>query len=279
MKQALYVYIPVVHKGVIDMLDAYPGIPIWLLDNERGMHENVYLERDIRALPAKCIKVELEAHGYENIEVLDHQELALRAEAYDGLIVPNDEIVSFFLEKYAPRVKITTIPVFLRWTKQISTTEHEVPPDRTITHDAFHNGVLKDLFQEAKKSPDWWRQIAAAIVQEDMVCVTAYNKHFPTPYALVIQGDPRSNLDAGQGPGVYTSIHAEAAAIAAAARAGIKTEGATLYVTTFPCAACARLLIEAGITTVYYRNGYSLLDAEEVLKASGIEIVLVEEKI
>jgi hypothetical protein len=37
------------------------------------------------------------------------------------------------------------------------------------------------------------------------------------------------------------------------------------------------LLAEAGIKKVYYQKGYSLLDAEEILKAYGVEIVLVQD--
>jgi dCMP deaminase len=44
--------------------------------------------------------------------------------------------------------------------------------------------------------------------------------------------------------------HAERGAIYAAARAGLKTAGATLYCPWFACADCARAIICAGITTV-----------------------------
>jgi dCMP deaminase len=175
-------------------------------------------------------------------------------------------------------VAVERVNVFLRWTKQISTTEFEVPPDRKMTRDAFALELLDTLTDEAQKSPDWWRQIAAAIVRDGEVIAIAHNKHYPSQHALTINGDPRSNLDAGQGPGIYTSIHAEAWAIAQAAKKGISTEGTDIYVTTFPCPACARLLVEAGIARVFYRKGYSLLDAEEILKNAGVEIILVEEQ-
>lgn len=46
-------------------------------------------------------------------------------------------------------------------------------------------------------------------------------------------------------------VHAEANAIALAARTGTKTEGAHMYVTATPCSECARLIIQAGIKRVY----------------------------
>lgn len=277
MKQALYAYIPVVHTGVLKFLDAHKHVPIWILDNERGAIENVYLERDMRALPAALIKCELEALGYTDVHVVAHENLNELSVSIDELIVPNDEIVEFFVQKFIPEVKVVTDTTFLRWTKQISTTEFEISPNRIISTDVFHNEIFKMLKKEEEKSSDWWRQIATILIKNGEQIAITHNEHLPTAHSVFINGDPRSNLDAGQGPGVYTSIHAEAAAIGEAARKGISTEGADLYVTTFPCPTCARLFVKSGIRRVYYKKGYSLLDAEEILTGAGIEIILVKD--
>ncbi len=277
MKKALFAYIPVVHTGVLALLDRNPNMPVWILDNEKGIEENVYLERDMRALPARLIKQELEVLGYDTVQVIAHNELRALTQTIDTLVIPNDEIVEFFIQKFAPETNIEYDTTFLRWTKQISTTEFEVPPDRIISNDVLHRLIIKELGIEAEKSSDWWRQIAALLVKEGETVISSHNTHFPTAHAVFINGDPRSNLDAGQGPGVYTSIHAEASVIARAAKAGIATEGCEIFVTTFPCPSCARAIVEAGIQKVYYAKGYSLLDAEEILKNAGVEIVLVSE--
>ncbi len=275
--KAVFAYIPVVHSGTLTFLEQYNKLPIFLLDNEEGKKENPYLERDIRALTARQILEELKAHGFTTIEVIDPSLMREKLGEYESLIVPHDEITKSFLEKYAPEITVENVNVFLRWTKQISTAENVVPEGRVINTGAFENEVLTDLEEKAQMSPDWWRQIAAAIVKEGKVVCSATNTHFPNQHALTINGDPRSNLDAGQGPGIYTSIHAEACALARAAKEGIATEGADMFVTTFPCPTCARSLVEAGISRVFYKKGYSLLDAEEILKGAGIDIILVTE--
>lgn len=56
--------------------------------------------------------------------------------------------------------------------------------------------------------------------------------------------------------GCRNATHAEANALAFAARAGISTEGAICYVTISPCRVCARLLIAAGIAEVVYLTPY-----------------------
>lgn len=48
------------------------------------------------------------------------------------------------------------------------------------------------------------------------------------------------------------AVHAEANAVAFAARFGVATEGAEVYVTHSPCSACAKLLINAGMSCVYF---------------------------
>ncbi len=274
---AILAYIPVVHTGVITFLDTYKNIPVYLLDNDLGKLENVYLERDIRALSAHLVRLELVAHGYTNIEVVAPSELADVFKECKEIIIPDDEIVDFFVQKYIPDVSTKKVNIFLRWTKQISIIEFQVPPDRVITKETFAKNVMHNLAKVAESSPDWWRQIAAAIVKDGKVVIEAMNAHYPTVHSLAINGDPRSNFDAGQGQGIYTSIHAEACALARAARHGVSVEGADVYVTTFPCPTCARSLVEAGVSRVFYSKGYSVLDAEEILRNAGVEIALVSE--
>jgi dCMP deaminase len=274
--KAIFAYIPVVHAGTLSFLRSR-NLPLLLLDNEVAKNENVYLERDIRALQASDIKKELEAHGFTDIRVVAPAALKEESEKYESLIVPEDEIIDQFLQKYVPLIPVEKDITFLRWTKQISSVEHEVPEDRTVSTEEFARELMLSLEDEAVKSEDWWRQIAAAIVRDGKVLVLAHNKHHPSAHALTINGDPRSNFDAGQGAGIYTSIHAEACALSYAAKEGISTDKADAYVTTFPCPSCARALLEAGIARVFYKKGYSLLDAEEILKAAGVEIILVKD--
>jgi len=51
-------------------------------------------------------------------------------------------------------------------------------------------------------------------------------------------------------------LHAEQAAIVNAARQGVRSQGATLYTTTFPCHECAKFIVGAGIVQVVYIEPY-----------------------
>lgn len=72
--------------------------------------------------------------------------------------------------------------------------------------------------------------------------------------------------------GCIRTVHAEANAIAFAARKGLATENATLYATVSPCPACAKLIINAGIMQVRYLEEYRLVEGIEILKSAGIRV-------
>ena len=46
-----------------------------------------------------------------------------------------------------------------------------------------------------------------------------------------------------------------------------------MYVTDFPCPPCAKLIAGAGIAKLCFREGYAVLDGQDVLEAAGVEIV------
>lgn len=69
----------------------------------------------------------------------------------------------------------------------------------------------------------------------------------------------------GPDGGCIRTQHAEANAIAFAARKGISTEKATLYTTVSPCLACAKLILNAGIGEVWYLEKYRKTDGIDLL--------------
>ncbi len=52
------------------------------------------------------------------------------------------------------------------------------------------------------------------------------------------------------------TVHAEQNAIADAARRGVSVQGATAYISHFPCVNCAKILSAAGVRTVKYHVDY-----------------------
>ena len=67
-------------------------------------------------------------------------------------------------------------------------------------------------------------------------------------------------------------VHAEANAIAYAAKEGISTKGCSLYVTLSPCINCANLIIQAGIKEVIYTESYRDTSGIDHLKKNNIAV-------
>jgi dCMP deaminase len=273
-RYAVVLYVPALHRGYIDFFKKYPGT-LYILDTEL-VREIPRLDRDIRALTPEEIKSFIEHSSlFSNIIVLKKENIKELLNDPKPIVMPDEDVSRQFTETYLTDKKVTFVSTFLRWDKQISTKEFEVPPDRIISTEEFDKSIIAKAFEETKKSPDWWRKIAGILVKGDEVIAIAHNHQLPSDYVVDTFGDPRSNFDAGQFE-YYKTIHAEAELIAEAARKGISLEGMRLYTTTFPCPNCARLIGVAGIKEVYYAKGYSALDAEDILRSFGVKIVMVK---
>ena len=53
------------------------------------------------------------------------------------------------------------------------------------------------------------------------------------------------------------TVHAEQNAICDCAKRGVSCDGATAYITHFPCLICTRLLLASGISEIKYIHEYS----------------------
>lgn len=66
-------------------------------------------------------------------------------------------------------------------------------------------------------------------------------------------------------PSDCDALHSEIDAICKAAKDGVDLEGATIYVTRYPCEACARAICEAGIKTVIYGRNESISEYTQLI--------------
>ncbi|AJC74547.1 deoxycytidylate deaminase [Pseudothermotoga hypogea DSM 11164 = NBRC 106472] len=102
------------------------------------------------------------------------------------------------------------------------------------------------------------RKVGALIVRENRILATGYNQPpsgFPHCDSIGCVRDALA-IPSGRNQEVCFGLHAEQNALMQAAKFGISTQGATIYVTTKPCSVCARLIINAGITRVVYEHDY-----------------------
>jgi len=68
-------------------------------------------------------------------------------------------------------------------------------------------------------------------------------------------------------------LHAESNALTKIAKSTLSSEGADLYTTTAPCFDCAKLIIQSGITKVFYNEGYRDMSGVELLEKANINVI------
>lgn len=119
----------------------------------------------------------------------------------------------------------------------------------------------------AKNSYCTRRQVGAILVKDRMIISDGYNG---TPSGFENVCEDENGLTK---PYV---LHAEANAITKVAKSNNSSLGATLYVTAAPCMECSKLIIQAGIKRVVYRDEYRVQDGVDLLRRAGIEVVKFE---
>lgn len=115
-----------------------------------------------------------------------------------------------------------------------------------ISRDELLGNIAKLV---ARRSTCLRLSVGAVLAQEGRIVSTGYNG---APAGLP-HCEPET---CGPGDICVRTVHAEANAIAFAAKNGISTEGATLYTTHSPCMECAKLLINAGIRRILFWELY-----------------------
>ncbi len=119
------------------------------------------------------------------------------------------------------------------------------------------------------------RRIGAIIVKNKRILTTGYNG---APAGLASCADRgeclRRKLDIPSGTRheLCYAIHAEQNAIIQAAKLGISIDGATLYCTHQPCVICAKIIVNAGIDRVMYREGYPDEFSLEIFKEANVSL-------
>ena len=115
--------------------------------------------------------------------------------------------------------------------------------------------------------------VGAVLVKEKHIISTGYNgspaglEHCDEVGHLMIEGH------------CVRTVHAEVNAIIQAAVFGLATRDAVCYVTHFPCLNCTKMLINARISKLIYKNSYRIDPiALEFLETAGVVVCCYGQK-
>jgi len=107
------------------------------------------------------------------------------------------------------------------------------------------------------------KQVGALIVKDRMIISDGYNGT-PTGFENYCEDD--------EGYTKWYVLHAEANAILKVASSTHSCQGATLYITLSPCKECSKLIHQAGITRLVYKDEYKDNSGLEFLEKACVEI-------
>lgn len=151
----------------------------------------------------------------------------------------------------------------------------ELPPVEPGPIEDWDEYFLELAQTVKRKSKDPRCPVGAVIVRDRRTLSTGFNG-----FARGVFDDPAllANVDEK----LKLVCHAEVNAIFNAAALGVALEGATIYVTKFPCLACCNAIIQAGVKTIYTHDkkywGDDPFDKEHTrkkaaLKQAGIKVI------
>lgn len=124
----------------------------------------------------------------------------------------------------------------------------------------------------AERSTCVRRKVGAIAVKDKRILATGYNGAPRHMRDCLETGCIREELGipSGQRHELCRGLHAEQNVLVQAAVHGISIEGAIIYCTHQPCLICAKLLINCGVSAVYFDSPYPDPMSEAMFQEAGI---------
>ena len=123
------------------------------------------------------------------------------------------------------------------------------------------------------------RKVGSIIVKDDRILSTGYNG---SPSGMINCIDnpeicyrSKHNIPSGKELHLCRANHSEVNAIMSALKTGENLTGASIFVTTSPCSNCAKMIIQSGISEVYYIEGYEDMFSISLFNEAGIKLTKV----
>lgn len=118
------------------------------------------------------------------------------------------------------------------------------------------------------------RNVGAVVVKEKRVLTTGYNgapkglKHCAEVGCVRME----NHIQSGTRHELCRGVHAEQNAVIQAAYFGVSIKDSIIYTTNFPCVMCAKILVNAGIAEIVYKDDYVDELSKKVLDESKVKV-------
>ena len=131
----------------------------------------------------------------------------------------------------------------------------------------YHRAYLRMAASWSELSHCERKKVGALIVKDEMIISDGYNG---TPSGF------ENCCEDEEGNTQWYVLHAEANAILKVAKSTNNCKGATLYLTLSPCKDCSKLVLQAVISRVVYKDAYKDTAGIDFLISAGVEVIQIE---
>ncbi|MBP9211317.1 MAG: dCMP deaminase family protein [Bacteroidetes bacterium] len=132
---------------------------------------------------------------------------------------------------------------------------------------SWHEYFMNIAEQVATRSTCGRKHVGAVIVRDKTILSTGYNGSLRgAPHCDAIGHDIENDH-------CVRTVHAEANAVAQAAKHGVRIDESEIYVTASPCLTCFKLIANCGIRKIYYKEFYRDTRITEYARQCGVTLV------
>lgn len=128
----------------------------------------------------------------------------------------------------------------------------------------------------AKRSTCIRSNVGAVMVSDNRIIATGYNgapSKMPHCIDMGVCFRNENGVESGTKLETCRSVHAEQNLIAHCSFHGSSSKDSTVYCTMLPCVICAKLLINAGVSTLIYDDVYADQSSVDLFLEAGVKLI------
>ncbi len=141
--------------------------------------------------------------------------------------------------------------------------------DKRVTWNEYFMNIAE---QVATRSTCERKHVGAVIVRDRTILSTGYNGSLRgAPHCDEVGHDMENDH-------CVRTVHAEANAVAQAAKHGVRIDQAEIYVTASPCLTCFKLIANSGIVKIYFKEFYRDERITQYARQAGVTLTFMGQK-
>src|SRR3989344_1457396 len=158
MKKVLAAYIPVLHKGYLDLFQRHKDCDeLYIIGGEVLSDFDHVVRKDIRRVAPEMMRGVIEGLDiFESVKLLDKKTAKELGKQKNVLVLADDEITRDLATKEFPNCEIEWDKAFLRWHRDNTLEQNAVDPDETVSVEEADRQLMAKAKEVGGGGLDWY---------------------------------------------------------------------------------------------------------------------------